>query len=207
MIDGTRKQKNINLFDHTITNDKSRFFCLIFFVFRVCGVTINVASFVVIVDVTALNTFAAIITVDIDFLAVVIDVDDTGVTATTISADFVSLTSVIDVTVFDITVVFAIDVITDIIFESKVIVIITFALVVFTAIIIDIHLLAVIDVINVIVAAVIIIVVTVAIASFVVNDMIVDTGVVISICSTLFLFRCCQNVVVVRLFLFLFLDR
>ena len=203
MIDGTRKQKNINLFDHTITNDKSRFFCLIFFVFRVCGVTINVVSFVVIVDVTALDAFAAIITVDIDFLAVVTDVDDTGVAATTISADFVSFTSVIDVIVFDVTVVFAIDVVTDIIFESKVIVVITFALVVFTAVIIDIHLLAVIDVINVIVPAVIIIVVTVAIASFVVNDMIVDTGVVISICSTtLFLFRCCQ-----RFFLFLFLDR
>ena len=106
-----------------------------------------------------------------------------------------SLAFVIDVIIFDVAVV-VIDVSADIIFNIKVIVIITFVAVDFTVIIIDIHLLAVVDVINVIV-------VVVAIAFFVVNDILVDTGIVISICiATFFLFRCCQ-----RLLLFLFLDR
>ena len=66
----------------------------------------------------------------------------------------------------------------------------------FTVIIIDIHFLAFVDIINVIV-------VIVAIASFVVNGSIDDTGIVISICNTtFFLFRFYQ-----RLLLFLFLDR
>ena len=86
---------------------------------------------------------------------------------TTISADFVSLTFVIDVIVFDFTVVFVIDVIADITFDTEFNVIITFVVADVTAIMIDNHLLAVVDVINVIV---------VAIFFFVVNDMIVDTG-------------------------------
>ena len=86
---------------------------------------------------------------------------------TTISADFVSLTFVIDVIVFDFTVVFVIDVIADITFDTEFNVIIAFVVADVTAIMIDNHLLAVVDVINVIV---------VAIFFFVVNDMIVDTG-------------------------------
>ena len=50
--------------------------------------------------------------------------NDTGVAATTISADFMTFVFVIDVIVFDVAVVFVIDVITDIIFDIKVIVII-----------------------------------------------------------------------------------
>ena len=68
---------------------------------------------------------------------------------------------------------YVIDAISDIIFNIEVIVIINFVVTDFTAII-DIHILAVVDVINVIV-------VIVAIVSFVVNDMIVDTGNSISV--------------------------
>ena len=119
--------------------------------------------------------------------------NDTGVAATTISADFMTFVFVIDVIVFDVAVVFVIDVITDIIFDIKVIVIITFVVVDdFTVIITDIHLLAFVDIINVIVVIVAI-----------VNGSIVDTGIVISVCSTtFFLFRYYQ-----RPLLFLFLDR
>ena len=53
---------------------------------------------------------------------------------------------------------------------------------------IDIHLLALANINNVIV------VVAVVIASFVVNDMIIDTAIAISICHTaFFLFSCCQR--------------
>ena len=77
-----------------------------------------------------------------------------------------------------------------------IIVIIIFVVVDFTAIITDFHLLAAVDVINVNV-------VVVVIASFVVNGMIADTGILISICSTtFFLFRCYQ-----RLLLFFCLDK
>ena len=84
----------------------------------------------------------------------------------------------------------------DIIFGIKVIAIITFVVVDFTAIIIDIHLLAVVDAINVIVAVV-------AIASFLVNHMTVDTDIVISICHKTFF----SFVVVKGFCCFFFLDR
>ena len=99
-----------------------------------------------------------------------------------------SLNFVIDVIVFDVVPVLVIDVAADIVFDIEV--------TEFTAIIIDIHLLAAVHLINVIV-------VIVAVTSFVANDMIVDTGIVISICSiTFFLFRCLQKVL-----LFLFFDK
>ena len=98
---------------------------------------------------------------------------------------------VIEVIIFAVPVVFAIDVITNTFFNMKVIVIIIFVVVDFTGIIIDFQLLAAVEVINV---------TFVVIASFVVNGIIVDTGIVISIFSTtFFLFRCYQ-----RLLLLLF---
>ena len=124
-------------------------FCMILFVFRVCGLWFVNVSFVVIVDVIVADVFAAIITVDVDFLAVVINVNDTGVASTAMSADFVSLTFVIDVIAFDAAVVFVIDVIADIIFDIEVAVMITFVVVDFAAIIIAIPLLAVVNVVNV----------------------------------------------------------
>ena len=98
---------------------------------------------------------------------------------------------VIEVIIFAVAVVFAIDVITNTFFNMEVIVIIIFVVVDFTGIIIDFQLLAAVEVINV---------TFVVIASFVVNGIIVDTGIVISIFSTtFFLFRCYQ-----RLLLLLF---
>ena len=98
---------------------------------------------------------------------------------------------VIEVIIFAVAVVFAIDVITNTFFNMEVIVIIIFVVVDFTGIIIDFQLLAAVEVINV---------TFVVIASFVVNGIIVDTGIIISICSTtFFLFRCYQ-----RLLLLLF---
>ena len=98
---------------------------------------------------------------------------------------------VIEVIIFAVAVVFAIDVITNTFFNMVVIVIIIFVVVDFTGIIIDFQLLAAVEVINV---------TFVVIASFVVNGIIVDTGIVISIFSTtFFLFRCYQ-----RLLLLLF---
>ena len=98
---------------------------------------------------------------------------------------------VIEVIIFAVPVVFAIDVITNTFFNMEVIVIIIFVVVDFTGIIIDFQLLAAVEVINV---------TFVVIASFVVNGIIVDTGIVISIFSTtFFLFRCYQ-----RLLLLLF---
>ena len=70
------------------------------------------------------DIFATIITVDVDFLAVVINFHDTGVAATSISVDFVSLTFVMNGIVFDVAVVFGIDVIADIFLYIEVIVII-----------------------------------------------------------------------------------
>ena len=94
------------------------------------------------------------------------------------------LVFVIDVIVFDVAVVFAIDVITDNFFDIEIIVIIIFVVLDFKTVIIDFHRLAPFDAFNVNV-------VVVFMASFVVNGMIVDTGIVISICSTIFfLFRC-----------------
>ena len=171
-------------------------FCLKFFVFRVRGATVNAVSFVVIVDVIVADIFAAIITADVNFFAIAIDVNDIGVAATAISHDCVSPIFVINVTVFDVAVVFAIDVIADNSFDIEIIVIIIFAVVDFTAIIIDFHLLAADDVINV--NAVVIV-----IASFVVNGMIVDIGIVISIYSKTFFLFCCYQ----RLLLFLILDK
>ena len=112
MTDGTCKQITFNLFDHAIANGESRFFCLTLFVFQVRGV-INAVSFVVIVDVIVADVFTTIITVDVDFFAIAIDVNAIGVAATAISADCVSLIFVIDVIVFDVAVVFVIDVIAD----------------------------------------------------------------------------------------------
>ena len=137
MIDGTRKQITINLFDDAISNDESRFFCLTLFVFRVRGVTINAVSFVAIVDV-----IVVIITVDVDFFAIVIDVNDIGVTATAISADCVSLVFVIGVIIFDVAVGFANNDIANNFFDIEIIVIIIFVVADFTAIIIDFNLLA-----------------------------------------------------------------
>ena len=98
---------------------------------------------------------------------------------------------VIEVIIFAVAVVFAIDVITNTFFNMEVIVIIIFVVVDFTGIIIDFQLLAAVEVINV---------TFVVIASFVVNGIIVDTGIVISIFSTTFFqFRCYQ-----RLLLLLF---
>ena len=112
MIDGTCKQITFNLFDHAIANGERRFFCLTLFVFQIRGV-INAVSFVVIVDVIVADVFTTIITVDVDFFAIAIDVNAIGVAVTAISADCVSLIFVIDVIVFDVAVVFAIDVIAD----------------------------------------------------------------------------------------------
>ena len=134
---------------------------------------------VVIVDAIVADVFADIITVDTDFLAIVINVNDIDIAATVISADFVSLVFVIDIIVFDVAVVFAIDVIADNFFDIEIIVFIIFVVVDFTAIIIDFYLFAAVEVINVNV-------VVVVIAFFVVNGMIVDTGIVISICSATF---------------------
>ena len=70
------------------------------------------------------DIFATIITIDVDSLAVVINFHDTGVAATSSSADFVSLTFVMNGIVFDVAVVFGIDVIADIFLYIEVIVII-----------------------------------------------------------------------------------
>ena len=159
---------------------------MILFVFCVRGGIIKAVSFVAVVDVIVADVFAAIITVDVEFLAVD---NDNGVAAIAISADFVSFTFVIDIVV-----VYFTNVIGDIIFDVTFNNIIIFTVVDVTAIIIDIYFLAAVNVIDV--------TVHVAIGSFVVNDVIADTGIVISICSTFFLLHCCQ-----RFLLILFLDR
>ena len=101
---------------------------------------------------------------------------------------------VIEVIIFAVAVVFAIDVITNTFFNMEVIVIIIFVVVDFTGIIIDFQLLAAVEVINV---------TFVVIASFVVNGIIVDTGIVISIFSTtFFLFRCYQRLLLLLFFFF-----
>ena len=106
----SRKEITINLFGHAIPNDESRFYCLTLFVFRVWGVTINAVSSVAIVDVIVADVFAAIITVDVYFLAIAIDINNIGVAVTAISADCVSLVFVINVVVFNVAVVFVVDV-------------------------------------------------------------------------------------------------
>lgn len=176
---------------------------MIRFVLCVCCVSNNASSFVAIVDVFVANVIAAIIDFDADFPGLVISVNDTSVVVPAISADFVSLTLVIDVIVVGVSVAFVIDVIANIIFDIRVIVIIiTFVVIDFTVIISDIHVLVVVDFI-IGMAVVVIIVIVVTIASFVVNEMVVDTGIVISMNSTVFfLFSSCQKLVQ-----FLFFDR
>ena len=107
------------------------------------------------------------------------------------------------VIVFDAAFVIVVDGIADIVLDIKVIVIITFVVVNFTANIIDIHLIVVADdVSNVIVVIVVVVNVAVIAIAPLVNEIILDTGMVICICSTIFFcFHCCQ-----RLLLFLFLD-
>ena len=175
---------------------------MIRFVLCVCCVSNNASSFVAIVDVFVANVIAAIIDFDADFPGLVISVNDTSVVVPAISADFVSLTLVIDVIVVGVSVVFVIDVIANIIFDIRVIVIIiTFVVIDFTVIISDIHVLVVDFIIGM--AVVVIIVIVVTIASFAVNEMVVDTGIVISMNSTVFfLFSSCQKLVQ-----FLFFDR